>query len=112
MARKRVNSRRRAAPPLAAALGASHTFTISREPQGPFGVEALRDEIQTRLVSRGGRPAAPGPSVRRLVPIKKDVWRNLKHQAEMLSREGRRVSPAQLAALLVEKSVSAMKKAD
>jgi hypothetical protein len=90
----------------AAALGASRSLAVSNNPHGPFGVAALLDEIQTRLMSRGGRPADPGPTIRRLVPIKKHVWRSLKAQASFLSRYGKRVSPAQLAAILVEKSVS------
>jgi len=46
----------------------------------------------------------PSP-IRRLVPIRKQVWRSLKAQAAFLSSHGKRVSPAQLAAMLVEKSV-------
>jgi len=42
------------------------------------------------------------------VPLKKQVWRVLKAQADFLSRHGKRVSPAQLAAMLVEKCVSAL----
>jgi hypothetical protein len=88
------------------ALGASRSFGVSNKPQGGFGVAALLDEIQSRLVSRGGRPADPAPTIRRLVPLKKQVWRRLKAQAAFLSNQGKRVSPAQLAAMLVEKSVS------
>jgi hypothetical protein len=89
-----------------AALGASHRFTVANRPRGPFGVAALLDEIQNRLVSRGGRPSDPGPTIRRLVPLKKQVWSSLKAQAAYLSSHGKRVSPAQLAAMLVEKSIS------
>ena len=89
----------------AASLGASRTFGITNKPQGPFGVAALLDEIQNRLVSRGGRPSDPGATIRRLVPIRKQVWRSLKAQAAFLSSHGKRVSPAQLAAMLVEKSI-------
>jgi hypothetical protein len=89
-----------------AALGASRSFAVESKPHGPYGVAALLDELQNRLVSRGGRPSDPGPTIRRLVPIKKQVWRSLKAQAAFLSNRGKRVSPAQLAALLVEKSVS------
>lgn len=89
-----------------AALGTSRSFAVANKPHGPFGVAALLDEIQNRLVSRGGRPSDPGPTIRRLVPIKKQVWRSLKAQAAYLSSHGKRVSPAQLAAMLVEKSVS------
>ncbi len=86
---------------LGAALGASRSFAGSNKPHGPFAVAALREEIQRRLVSRGGRPSDPGPTIRRLVPIKKQVWRILKAQAAFLSGQGKRVSPAQLAAVLV-----------
>ncbi len=89
-----------------AALGASRSFAVDSKPHGPFGVATLLDEIQNRLVSRGGRPSDPSPTIRRLVPLRKQVWRTLKAQAAALSSHGRRVSPAQLAAMLVEKSVS------
>jgi hypothetical protein len=79
---------------------------VANKPHGPFGVAALLDEIQSRLVSSGGRPSDPGPTIRRLVPIKKQVWRSLKAQAAFLSQRGKRVSPAQLAAILVENGLS------
>ena len=43
------------------------------------------------------------------VALKKQVWRSLKAQAVLLSSHGKRVSPAQLAAMLVEKSISELK---
>lgn len=89
-----------------ATLGASRSFAVENQPHGPFGVAALLEEIQNRLVSRGGRPSDTGPRIRRLVPIKKQVWRSLKAQAAYLSSRGKRISPAQLAAMLVEKSLS------
>lgn len=87
-------------------LGASQSFSVGNKPHGPFGVAALLHEIQTRLVSQGGRPSEVGPTIRRLVPMRAKVWKTLKAQADSLSKRGRRVSPAQLAALLVEKSLS------
>lgn len=106
-ARKRAaKARREQLSDFAATLGASRSFAVANKPHGPFGVAALLDEIKSRLVSRGGRPSDPGPTIRRLVPIKKSVWSNLKAQADFLSSRGKRVSPAQLAAMLVEKSVS------
>ncbi len=104
-------SRREQPSDFAAALGASRSSAVTSRPHGPFGVAALLDEIQTRLVSRGGRPSDPGPTIRRLVTIKKQVWRNLKAQAAFISSHGKRVSPAQLAAMLVEKSISELKTA-
>ena len=104
--RKGAKSRHGLASDFTSDLGASRSFAVATNPHGPFGVAALLDEIKTRLVSRGGRPSDPGPTIRRLVPIKKQVWRNLKAQADHLSKHGKRVSPAQLAAMLVEKSIA------
>ena len=88
------------------ALGASTSFSVVSRPHGPFGVMALVDELKDRLVSRGGRPADPAPTVRRLVPLRKHVWKELQAQANLLSNLGRRVSPGQLAAMLLERSLS------
>lgn len=97
---------------LSEALGASRDFSVSAKPHGPFGVAALLDEVRSRLVSRGGRPSDPSPTVRRLVPLKTAVWRRLKAQAEHLSGLGKPVSPGQLAALLLEKSVDDLEPAE
>jgi hypothetical protein len=67
---------------------------------------ALLDELKGRLVSRGGRPADSAPTIRRLVPLRKHVWKELQAQANELSSLGRHVSPGQLAALLLERSLS------
>lgn len=106
---KRRGKTRRQQIDFGEAMGAAHSFTVTQNPNGPFGVAALLDEIKSRLVSRGGRPADSGPTIRRLVPIRKGVWSSLKAQADLLSRRGKRVSPAQLAALLVEKGLSELK---
>jgi hypothetical protein len=66
----------------------------------------VQQSLQDRLVSRGGRPSDPAPTIRRLLPIKKEVWKLLQRRALMLSRLGKRVSPGQLAALLLERTVS------
>src|SRR5579859_3046350 len=97
---RRAKVRREQKSDFGTALGASRRFAVANKPHGPFAVAALLDEIQNRLVSSGGRPSDPGPTIRRLVPLKKQVWRRLKAQAEFLSSQGRRVSPAQLAAML------------
>src|SRR5437867_11004972 len=91
------------------ALGASRSFPIVSKPHGPFGVMALLDELKGRLVSRGGRPADSAPTIRRLVPLRKHVWKQLQAQANELSSPGRRVSPGQLAAMLLERSLSYLK---
>lgn len=91
---------------LAKALGASRTFTVVSKPDGPFGVMALLNELKDRLVSRGGRPSDSAPTIRRLVPLRTQVWKELQERATHLSSLGRPVSPGQLAAMLLEKSIA------
>lgn len=69
------------------------------------GLLALQHELHGRLISRGGRPSDPAPSIRRLVTVRKQVWKELQRHAALLSRLGQPVSPGQLAALLLERSV-------
>jgi hypothetical protein len=66
----------------------------------------LQRELVGRLVSTGGRPADPGPTIRRLITVKKHVWKELQQQAELLSKTGRPVSAGQLAAILLEKGIA------
>lgn len=74
--------------------------------KAPAGMLALQRELRLRLVSSGGRPSDPAPTIRRLVTLKKDVWKDLQRHAALLSRLGQHVSPGQLAAMLIEKSIS------
>jgi hypothetical protein len=74
--------------------------------KGPSAILALQHELRGRLVSTGGRPSDPTPTIRRLVTVKKQVWKELQRQATVLSRLGRHVSPGQLAAILLEQRVS------
>lgn len=81
----RVRDRSARTTDVAEPLGASRSFAVATRPRGPFGVAALLEEVKNRLVSRGGRPSDPSPTVRRLVPLKRQVWRRLQMQAEHLS---------------------------
>jgi hypothetical protein len=71
----------------------------------PAGILALRRELRGRFVSSGGRPSDPAPTIRRLVTVRKCVWKVLQRHAALLSRLGRPVSAGQLAAVLLEKGV-------
>jgi hypothetical protein len=77
--------------------------------KGPSGILALQHDLRGRLVSAGGRPSDPAPTMRRLVTVKKQVWKELQRQATILSRLGQHVSPGQLAAILLEQSVSRLR---
>src|SRR5206468_1858824 len=67
---------------------------------------ALQRELQSRLVSTGGRPADAESTIRRLVPVRARVWRDLATHASRLSKLGRRISVGQLAAFLLERGFS------
>jgi hypothetical protein len=77
--------------------------------KAPAGMLALQRELLGRLVSSGGRPSDPAPTLRRLVPVRRQVWRDLQRHAAVLSKIGRPVSPGQLAAMLLEQSVSQLR---
>jgi hypothetical protein len=72
----------------------------------PLGILALQHELRGRLVSTGGRPSDPAPTIRRLVTLKRQVWKDLQKHATLLSRLDQRISPGQLAAMLLEKRIS------
>ena len=72
----------------------------------PRPILALQRELRGRFISSGGRPSDPAPTIRRLVTLKRQVWKDLQHHAALLSRLGQRVSPGQLSAMLLERSLS------
>ncbi len=91
---------------IASALGASHRNPVSTGAQGPPGLVQLRSELALRLQSDGGRPTDPTWTVRRVVPFRPAGWAELQEFAARLTAQGRSVSPAQLAALLVERGLA------
>jgi len=94
------------------ALGASRRFKVQNRPRGPVGAAALAQEVQARLVSRGGRPSDSAPTLRRLVPIRKSVWDDLQRRADLLSASGRKVSAGQLAAILLERGLQGLNRSE
>jgi len=95
----------------AQALGASHTQELpQKSAQGPLGLLQLREQVQHRLVSSGGRPTDPSWTMKRVVPFQPTHWEELERFARVLSEGGRTVSPAQLAALLIEQQLGELEK--
>lgn len=87
-------------------LGAQHVVSLDGpHDHGPLGLIQLKAELRRRLRSSGGRPSDPEWSIRRLIPFKKDKWTELERQAERCSGQGQRVSPSQLAAVLIERGL-------
>ena len=94
---------------VATALGASRRAPLSgRSAQGPLGLLGLRAEVEQRIRSSGGRPTDPMWTVRRVVPFRRDGWTELESFAARLTASGRSVSPAQLAAILIERGLAAL----
>jgi hypothetical protein len=91
---------------IAKALGASRVVEVGPKTiGGPLDLLALRTEFNQRLRSSGGRPTDPSWTVTRLVPFKEDSWTRLQDLASEIGVSGRRVGPAQVAALLIESSL-------
>ena len=91
---------------IARALGAT--------PAGPVGPAtlstpldwlALREEVQTRLRSSGGRPTDPGWEISRCIRFDREHWTLLERLAGALGRNGARVSAGQVAAILLERAI-------
>jgi hypothetical protein len=106
MARKSVEQMQRA-------LSADTPRAVDAAPHGPFGALQLAAELRARLRpaagARAGRPTDPDWAVRRLVGFRPETWHRLAEIAEEISTPQRRVSPAQVAALLVESGVERLK---
>ncbi len=91
---------------LAAGLGAERVVEVGQQHLGgPLDMLALRQEFNERLRSTGGRPTDPSWKVSRQVPFRPESWERLQDIAGEIGASGRRVGPAQVAALLLENSL-------
>lgn len=92
---------------IAGELGASRVIKVKdQHPKGPLGWLELAQTLQSHLVSRGGRPSDPHWDTKRLVPFRRQTWKRLSKEAAVISERGRRVGPAQLAAILIEERLA------
>jgi hypothetical protein len=91
---------------VARVLGASRVARVAeRKPYGPLEWMGMARSLQDRLVSRGGRPSDPRWDTKRLVPFRRRTWQRLAKRAHALSVHGKKVGPAQLAAILIERNL-------
>lgn len=95
---------------IAKKLGADRTFPVKTHMAGPLSWMQLREEVHTRLHSRGGRPSDPRWEFRRQVPFQEQTWDLLNDLAKKLKHEGVTVEPAQIAAILVEHQIDTLRK--
>ena len=91
---------------IAEALGASRVVKLGKSRDWPLGWMGLAGIVRDRLVSRGGRPSDPNWDTKRLVPFRRATWKRLSQEAEAMSAYGRKVGPAQLAAILIEEKLA------
>ena len=97
------------------ALGASRVVALPDLPSsGPLDLLKLRAHVAQRLRSSGGRPTDPGWTVQRLVPFREAGWGQLvelaeemssSELAEEMSSSERKVSPGQLAGILIDRAL-------
>ena len=88
------------------ALGASRVVALPDLPSsGPLDLLQLRAHVVQRLRSSGGRPTDPSWTVQRLVPFREAGWGQLVKLAEEMGGSERKVSPGQLAGILIDRAL-------
>jgi hypothetical protein len=91
---------------IAETIGASRVVRLKElRFAGPLDWLELAQTLPSRLISSGGRPSDPRWDTKRLVPFRRKTWKQLTKEAEILSTQGRKVGPAQLAAIVIEESL-------
>ncbi len=88
-------------------LGASVRFPV-KVGHAPWDMYKLLDALKARLKpGKGtGRPTDEDWTVRRLVGFRSRTWKRLQHLAEASAKKGGpRLSPAQIAAFLIEETL-------
>lgn len=91
-------------------LGASRVVPLGRVDHTPLGMAALTERVR-KLRSTGpggtGRPSDPRATVPRIVKFRSGTWKILMRVAEDQARfTGRRVSPAQVASMMIEEALN------
>lgn len=95
---------------IAETIGASRVVPLKKlRLAGPLDWLELAQTLPNRLISSGGRPSDPNWDTKRLVPFRRKTWKQLTQEAEILSTQGRKVGPAQLAAIVIEESLPVIK---
>ena len=67
----------------------------------PISLHALRQELESRVRSTGGRPALEGATKIQKIPLKPEDWSRLEALAGELSRQGVSATAGQVASVMV-----------
>jgi hypothetical protein len=73
---------------------------------GPLDLLHLKEQLDRRRQSQGDTLAVAEPTIERLIQFKPETWEALNQLAEQLEAQGACVTPAQVAALLIESSLA------
>ena len=77
---------------------------------GPLDLLRLREQVRQRIRPTGGRPSDASWDSQKLIRFKSAVWQELNELSDKFKREDHvSASPGQLAALIVEEGVKAIK---
>ena len=90
---------------VARVLGADDIIPTEGIHGGPISLHALRQELQTRVRSTGGRPALDGATKIQKIPIKPEDWSRLEALAVRLSRQGVSATAGQVASVMVRRQL-------
>jgi hypothetical protein len=95
---------------LAKKLGATIVGTVPDYSAGAFGIAALANILKERLEpsvgKRPGRPTSAAWSKRPKIPMAPETEERLRELSNLLSEGERRVSPMQVAALILEEATA------
>ena len=67
----------------------------------PISLHALRQELESRVRSTGGRPALEGATKIQKIPLKPEDWSRLEELADELSRQAVSATAGQVASVIV-----------
>ena len=89
------------------ALGADVVIDLKGHSiSGPLSLLHLREKVENRLSSSGGRPTDSKWGLRRQIPFQRRYWHFLQDTSKFLRKEGEPASPGQLAAILLEDKIN------
>ena len=86
---------------IAKALGADEIVSRENVHGSPISLHALRQELENRIRSTGGRPALEGATKIQKIPLKPEDWSRLEELADELSRQGVSATAGQVASVMV-----------
>jgi hypothetical protein len=96
---------------IAKALGAE---VVSKENArgAPIVLHALRQELESRVRSTGGRPGLEGATKIQKIPLKPEDWSRLEELAGELSRQGISATAGQVASVMIHSQLERLARLD